>query len=165
MKFLDVFRRKNKYKINPKRNMPRMVYGIPNPSKYDVKPNDNIPELVYGIPDVEKYNVCPDDNVPREVYGIPNPSKYNVEPKDNIPEKVYGIKVENRDSEVLRCKKCGYILKKYIYGKVTDNIDTSRYILGGCIVEKDNPVYHCTNCNIDFDEKLKPIIYSEKKEN
>lgn len=143
MKFLDLFRRNN---------------------KYNVKPSENVPEFVYGIPDIEKYNVCPDDNVPREVYGIPNPSKYNIEPKENIPEKVYGIKVEDRNTKTFKCKKCGCTLKKYIYGMVANDVDTSKYILGGCIIEKGNPAYHCSNCNIDYDNRLKPIIYSEKKE-
>lgn len=104
-----------------------------------------------------KYNTNPKDNVPREVYGIANPSKYDVKPKDNIPERVYGIKVVDRNADMKRCTKCGCILKTYIYGKVKGYIDTSKYILGGCRVDKDNPTYHCPNCNIDFDKDVKPI--------
>ena len=136
MGFFDIFKKKSKYNTNPK---------------------DNVPEFVYGIPNVKKYNIDPDDNVPREVYGIANPSKYDVNPKNNIPEKVYGIKVVDRNTDVKRCTKCGCVLKTYIYGMVKGDIDTNKYILGGCIVDKDNPTYHCPNCNIDFDKDVKPI--------
>ena len=125
--------------------------------KYKVNPKNNVPEFVYGIPDVNKYNIDPDENMPREVYGIPNPSKYDVKPEENIPEKVYGIKVVNRNQEDKKCKKCGCVLKKYIYGKVTGDIDRSKYALGGCIISEDNPVYRCPNCNEDLDINLEPI--------
>lgn len=136
MSFLDKFRKKGKYNTKPENNVPRFVYGVPDVTKYDVEPNDNIP---------------------REVYGIPSPSKYDVNPKDNIPEKVYGIKVVDRNADVKRCTKCGCVLKTYIYGKVKGDIDTSKYILGDCIVDEKNPTYHCPNCNTDFDKDIKPI--------
>ena len=44
MSFLDLFRKKSKYNVKPKHNIPREVYGIPSPSKFDVKPEDNIEE-------------------------------------------------------------------------------------------------------------------------
>lgn len=143
MGFFDIFKKKSKYNTNPK---------------------DNVPEFVYGIPNVKKYNIEPDDNVPREVYGIANPSKYDVNPKNNIPEKVYGIKVVDRDSEMKRCTKCGSVLKKYIYGKVTGEIDNTKYVLGGCIISESAPEYRCSNCNIDFDKSGNPIVSSLEKE-
>lgn len=108
--------------------------------KYNTNPEDNVPRFVYGVPDVTKYDVEPNDNIPREVYGIPNPSK-----------------VVNRNEEVKRCTKCGCVLKTYIYGKINGDIDTSKYILGGCVVGATSPWYHCSSCNTDFDKDIKPI--------
>lgn len=108
--------------------------------KYNTNPEDNVPRFVYGVPDVTKYYVEPNNNIPREVYGIPSPSK-----------------VVNGNADVKRCTKCGCVLKPYIYGKVNGDIDTNKYILGGCIVDEKNPTYHCPNCNTDFDNAIKPI--------
>lgn len=129
-------------------------------SKYDIKPEENVTREVYGIPNASKFDVKCDENIPRIVYGIPNPEKYDVKPKDNIPERVYGIKVVDRNAEMKRCTKCGCVLKTYIYGEVKGDVDTSKYILGGCIIEKDNPKYNCPNCNIDFDNNVKLISSS-----
>lgn len=49
MSFLNLFRKKSKYNVKPKNNIPREVYGIPSPSKFDAKPEDNIEEIVYEI--------------------------------------------------------------------------------------------------------------------
>ena len=119
---------------------------------------DNFRKKVKG-----KYDIKPEENVTREVYGIPNPSKYDVNPKNNIPEKVYGIKVVDRNSEMKRCTKCGSVLKKYIYGKVTGEIDTTKYALGGCIISENAPEYRCSNCNIDFDKNGNSIDSSLEK--
>ena len=54
MSFLDLFRKKSKYNVKPKHNIPREVYGIPSPSKFDVKPEDNIEETIYEIKDKDR---------------------------------------------------------------------------------------------------------------
>jgi len=138
MGFFDKFRKKvkGKYNVKAEENIPREVYGVAHPAKYDVKS---------------------DENVPRIVYGIPSPEKYDVKPENNIPEKVYGIKVEDRNSDMKICTKCGSVLKKYIYGKVNGYIDRRKYILGGCGIYKGMPIYHCPNCNMDFDKSGNPI--------
>lgn len=110
-----------------------------------------------------KYNSNPKENVPEFVYGIPSPSKYDVNPKNNIPEKVYGIKVVDRNLEIKRCTKCGSVLKKYIYGKVTGEIDNKKYVLGGCIISENAPEYRCSICKIDFDKSGNSIVSSLEK--
>ena len=61
---------------------------------------------------------------------------------------------ELNEKEKIRCPKCYSILKEYIYGKIKGEIDTNKYIVGGCILRADNPTYHCSKCNYDYDKNL-----------
>ena len=61
---------------------------------------------------------------------------------------------ELNEKEKIRCPKCYSILKEYIYGKIKGEIDTNKYIAGGCILRADNPTYHCSKCNYDYDKNL-----------
>ncbi len=58
------------------------------------------------------------------------------------------------EKEKIRCPKCYSILKEYIYGKIKGKIDTNKYIAGGCELREDNPIYHCSKCNYDYDKNL-----------
>lgn len=61
---------------------------------------------------------------------------------------------ELNEKEKIRCPKCYSILKEYIYGKIKGETDTNKYIAGGCILREDNPTYHCSKCNYDYDKNL-----------
>ena len=61
---------------------------------------------------------------------------------------------ELNEKEKIRCPKCYSILKEYIYGKIKGEIDTNKYIAGGCELSEDNPIYHCSKCNYDYDKNL-----------
>lgn len=58
------------------------------------------------------------------------------------------------EEENHRCPKCYSILKEYVYGKIKGQIDTNKYIVGGCILREKNPTYYCSKCNYDYDENL-----------
>lgn len=61
---------------------------------------------------------------------------------------------ELNDKENPRCPKCFSILRKYVYGKIKGEIDTDKYIKGGCILKENNPTYYCNKCNYDYDKNL-----------
>lgn len=61
---------------------------------------------------------------------------------------------ELNDNENPRCPKCFSVLRKYVYGKVKGEIDADKYIKGGCILRENNPTYHCSKCNYDYDRNL-----------
>lgn len=69
-------------------------------------------------------------------------------------KKTKGKDRELNDKENPRCPKCYSILKEYIYGKIKGEFDTNKYIAGGCELREDNPIYHCSKCNYDYDKKL-----------
>ena len=60
--------------------------------------------------------------------------------------------------EETRCPYCGsQELWKYLYGEPVADYDRENYILGGCVITGNDPIYKCKNCNKD--------IYKKKKSN
>lgn len=82
----------------------------------------------------------------------------NVKTEISVIEELLKIKkitgFELNEKEKIRCPKCYSILKEYIYGKIKGEIDTNKYIAGGCELREDNPIYHCSKCNYDYDKNL-----------
>lgn len=61
---------------------------------------------------------------------------------------------ELNNNENHRCPICFSILKEYVYGKIKGEINTDKYIVGGCILRENNPTYYCSKCNYDYDKNL-----------
>lgn len=68
-----------------------------------------------------------------------------------------------------KCPACGFSPVATIqYGYPSPHIDwdkefkSGRRVLGGCIIEPDNPVWYCTNCKLDiFRKKTGETFYGE----
>ena len=67
----------------------------------------------------------------------------------------------NNDDEY-KCPYCNSSnIKKYLYGEPTHDYDKEKYVLGGCEVSPDKPIYKCTDCGKDIYRKYSidiPII-------
>ncbi len=63
------------------------------------------------------------------------------------------------------CPNCDNKLSLILYGLPTqellDNLPDD-VILGGCMLTGDDPVYHCPNCNKDYNDDLSEYIDNEK---
>lgn len=58
--------------------------------------------------------------------------------------------------EETKCPYCGsQELWKYLYGEPTADYDSEKYVLGGCIITGNNPIYKCKSCNKDIYKKRK----------
>ncbi|NLV66197.1 MAG: hypothetical protein GXY14_00845 [Spirochaetes bacterium] len=61
-----------------------------------------------------------------------------------------------------KCPVCGSVrIANYIYGipefttELDRHVDDGRFILGGCCITDDDPLYRCTGCKTDF-YRVKP---------
>ena len=64
-----------------------------------------------------------------------------------------------------KCPNCGSKLIEIIYG-MPDSVIGKKAIngevfLGGCMVENDNPKYHCNNCERSYFDNLNDYIEEE----
>lgn len=60
------------------------------------------------------------------------------------------------DIEEVKCPYCGSReLWKYLYGEPAADYDREKYVLGGCVITGNNPVYRCKNCDKDIYKKRK----------
>ena len=44
------------------------------------------------------------------------------------------------------CKQMGTI-RTIVYGMPMGPVDESKFVLGGCIIDDDSPIYHCVGCD------------------
>lgn len=59
------------------------------------------------------------------------------------------------------CPYCGSSnLKKYLYGEVAHDYDKEKYVLGGCEITGDDPIYKCSDCGKDIYVEKKNVIDS-----
>ena len=63
------------------------------------------------------------------------------------------------------CPYCGTKLLKVVYGmpaqETLEKAEKGEIILGGCIIEENQPKYFCNNCKKDFSSDLKECIDKE----
>lgn len=64
-----------------------------------------------------------------------------------------------------KCPNCGSKMLKIEYGmpgpEIIDKAKAGRIFLGGCMVEDENPEYHCNNCKRSYYKDLKKYIKEE----
>jgi DNA-directed RNA polymerase subunit RPC12/RpoP len=69
---------------------------------------------------------------------------------DEMPQRVYGVPFfDKKDS-----KKCPYCnsteLWEYLYGEPAYDYDRDKYVLGGCEITGNQPIYKCKKCGKDI---------------
>lgn len=71
-----------------------------------------------------------------------------------------------KTKEKPNCPKCGSKNIAYIvYGEVcfdkelNEALDKGEIYLGGCIISKDSPAYHCNDCGNEYGEYKDEVIY------
>lgn len=64
-----------------------------------------------------------------------------------------------------KCPNCGSKLLEIVYGmpdsEIGEKAMKGELFLGGCMIEDDNPKYHCNNCERSYYENLKDYIEEE----
>ena len=62
------------------------------------------------------------------------------------------IKVQKENSNI--CPKCGFLGVPIVYGKPGQSLfkkaDKKEVYLGGCMLNRHSPKYHCYKCNTNF---------------
>ena len=38
-------------------------------------------------------------------------------------------------------------IRTIVYGMPMGPVDESKFVLGGCIIDDDSPIYHCVGCD------------------
>ena len=106
--------------------------------------NRNGKDVVGIVVDVEYYD---EDNVP-----------YPLEKTKNIIK----ILETSSNSKNIKCPNCGHKMIEIVYGmpslKTFEKAKKGKIFLGGCIIEDNQPKYHCNNCERSYLEDLKTYI-------
>lgn len=65
---------------------------------------------------------------------------------------------KNSSAEEEKCPYCGSNeLYKYLYGEPTFDYDKEKYVLGGCEIGLDRPIYKCKKCGNDIGKNFNPF--------
>ena len=60
--------------------------------------------------------------------------------------------MSNSANKPLICPSCYEIdsIRTILYGMITSPIDTSKYVLGGCVISSGDPQFYCINCDANI---------------